>query len=97
MKRPFARVIHPSTDRAVTPSRPVLSVISGSRPMGRVDPAHVTQAGGDVVAEFPEVESGKRVDRPQLAAALASCRTRRAVLVIASWIGWHVTHASCFP
>jgi len=45
--------------------------------------AHVTQAGGEVVAEFREVESGKRADRPQLAAALASCRTRRAVLVIA--------------
>jgi hypothetical protein len=36
-----------------------------------------------VVAEFHEVESGKRADRPQLAAALASCRTRRALLVIA--------------
>ena len=45
--------------------------------------AYVTQAGGEVVAEFREVESGKRADRPQLAAALASCRTRRAVLVIA--------------
>ena len=45
--------------------------------------AHVTQAGGEVVAEFQEVESGKRADRPQLAAALTSCRTRRAVLVIA--------------
>jgi DNA invertase Pin-like site-specific DNA recombinase len=45
--------------------------------------AHVSQAGGEVVAEFREVESGKRADRPQLAAALASCRTRRAVLVIA--------------
>lgn len=45
--------------------------------------AHVTQAGGEVVAEFQEVESGKRADRPQLAAALAACRTRRAVLVIA--------------
>jgi DNA invertase Pin-like site-specific DNA recombinase len=45
--------------------------------------AHVTQAGGEVAAEFREVESGKRADRPQLAAALASCRTRRAVLVIA--------------
>ncbi len=45
--------------------------------------AHVAQAGGDLVAEFREVESGKRIDRPQLAAALASCRTRRAVLVIA--------------
>ena len=45
--------------------------------------AHVTQAGGEVVAEFREVESGKRADRPQLAAALVSCRTRRAVLIIA--------------
>jgi DNA invertase Pin-like site-specific DNA recombinase len=45
--------------------------------------AYVTQAGGEVVAEFQEVESGKRADRPQLAAALASCRTRRAALVIA--------------
>ena len=45
--------------------------------------AHVAQAGGEVVAEFREVESGKRADRPQRAAALASCRTRRAVLVIA--------------
>ena len=45
--------------------------------------AHVAQAGGEVMAEFQEVESGKRADRPQLAAALASCRTRRAVLVIA--------------
>jgi DNA invertase Pin-like site-specific DNA recombinase len=35
--------------------------------------AHVTQAGGEVVAEFQEVETGKRADRPQLAAALASC------------------------
>jgi DNA invertase Pin-like site-specific DNA recombinase len=46
-------------------------------------PRPLTQAGGEVVAEFREVESGKRADRPQLAAALASCRTRRAVLVIA--------------
>jgi len=45
--------------------------------------AHVAQAGGELVAEFREVESGKRADRPQLAAALASCRTRRAMLVIA--------------
>jgi DNA invertase Pin-like site-specific DNA recombinase len=45
--------------------------------------AHIAAAGGELVAEFQEVESGKRSDRPQLAAALASCRTRRAVLVIA--------------
>ena len=45
--------------------------------------AHVAAAGGELVAEFQEVESGKRSDRPQLAAALAACRTRCAVLVIA--------------
>ena len=37
----------------------------------------------DLVAEFTEVESGKRADRPQLAAALDLCRRRRAMLVIA--------------
>ncbi len=45
--------------------------------------AHIATAGGQLVAEFQEIESGKRADRPQLAAALAACRTRRAVLVIA--------------
>jgi len=44
---------------------------------------HVASAGGEVVAEFEEVESGKRADRPQLAAALAACRARRATLLIA--------------
>jgi DNA invertase Pin-like site-specific DNA recombinase len=43
-----------------------------------------TAAGGHhLVAEFVEVESGKRADRPQLVAALASCRLHRATLVIA--------------
>lgn len=35
------------------------------------------------MAEFVEVESGKRDDRPQLAAALPACRLHRATLVIA--------------
>lgn len=41
-------------------------------------------AGGkDFLGEFVEVESGRKDDRPQLAAALAMCRQKRAVLVIA--------------
>jgi DNA invertase Pin-like site-specific DNA recombinase len=36
-----------------------------------------------LIKEFVEVESGKRTDRPQLAAALAACRLHGAKLVIA--------------
>jgi DNA invertase Pin-like site-specific DNA recombinase len=43
----------------------------------------ISQAGGALVAEFEEIETGKRNDRPQLAAALASCRAHRATLIIA--------------
>jgi DNA invertase Pin-like site-specific DNA recombinase len=39
--------------------------------------------GWPPVASFTEMESGRKVDRPQLAAALAACRVHRAVLVIA--------------
>jgi DNA invertase Pin-like site-specific DNA recombinase len=39
--------------------------------------------GHRIVAEFVEVESGKKTDRPQLEAALAACRLHRATLVIA--------------
>jgi DNA invertase Pin-like site-specific DNA recombinase len=44
---------------------------------------HVAQAGGKVVAEYREVESGKRNDRPEMAKAIAACRARRATLIIA--------------
>lgn len=39
--------------------------------------------GGELIASFMEVESGKRNDRPEIAAALAACRKHKAVLVIA--------------
>lgn len=38
---------------------------------------------GELSAEFVEVESGRKIDRPQLAAALDVCRRQRATLVIA--------------
>ena len=41
------------------------------------------RTGGDVVASFVEVESGKRNDRPQLLAAIAEAKRTCAVLVIA--------------
>jgi DNA invertase Pin-like site-specific DNA recombinase len=40
-------------------------------------------AGGHLVAEHVEVESGRKTERPELQAALASCRIRRATLLIA--------------
>ena len=45
--------------------------------------AHVAAARGAVCAGFVEVESGRKRDRPQLAAALVAARVHRAVLVIA--------------
>ena len=45
--------------------------------------AHVVGARGVVCAGFVEVESGRKRDRPQLAAALVAARVHRAVLVIA--------------
>ena len=45
--------------------------------------AYVARRGGDVQEEFTEIETGKRSDRPQLAAALDVCRRQKATLVIA--------------
>lgn len=44
---------------------------------------HLNGGAWTLLEEFTEVESGKRSDRPQLAAALAACRLHRATLVIA--------------
>jgi len=44
---------------------------------------YVAGTGGRIVAEFVEVESGRKNDRPKLAEALTACRKRHATLVIA--------------
>lgn len=50
----------------------------------RADVAHYIAGRGDLLTEYTEVESGRRVtNRPQLAAALDECRRRHATLVIA--------------
>jgi DNA invertase Pin-like site-specific DNA recombinase len=44
---------------------------------------HGKHGRGELIAAFTEIESGRKHDRPQLAAALDACRRRKAVLIIA--------------
>jgi DNA invertase Pin-like site-specific DNA recombinase len=44
---------------------------------------HIGRENGALIAEFTEIESGARKKRPQLAAALAECKRRKAILIIA--------------
>jgi len=44
---------------------------------------HARSVGAEVIAEFQDVESGRKADRVGLAAALAICRSKRATLLIA--------------
>ncbi len=44
---------------------------------------HLVGQAGTLRAEFTEVESGKRNDRPQLAAAIATAKKAKATLIIA--------------
>ena len=46
---------------------------------------YLAEQGSDLVAEFVEVESGKKTDkqRPELAKALEACKKHKAVLVVA--------------
>jgi DNA invertase Pin-like site-specific DNA recombinase len=45
--------------------------------------AFARQQGGQIAAAFVEVESGRKADRPQLAAAIAKARKVKATLLIA--------------
>jgi DNA invertase Pin-like site-specific DNA recombinase len=45
--------------------------------------SHLAASSGELLAEFTEIESGRRNDRPELAKALAACRLHRATLIIA--------------
>jgi len=44
---------------------------------------HVASHDGELIADFCEIESGKRSDRPQLGAAIAAAKKARATLIIA--------------
>ena len=44
---------------------------------------HLAGVGGELHGEFVEIESGKRNDRPQLAAAIAVAKKAKATLIIA--------------
>jgi DNA invertase Pin-like site-specific DNA recombinase len=48
-----------------------------------VDFAASSSHDGELVADFCEIESGKRSDRPQLAAAIAAAKKAKATLIIA--------------
>ncbi|WP_254506523.1 recombinase family protein [Anatilimnocola floriformis] len=45
--------------------------------------AYAQQVGGEIIAEYVEVETGKRSDRPQLRVALAHAKRAKATLVVA--------------
>jgi hypothetical protein len=44
---------------------------------------HVASHNGELIADFCEIESGKRSDRTQLAAAIAAAKKAKATLIIA--------------
>jgi DNA invertase Pin-like site-specific DNA recombinase len=44
---------------------------------------HIANHAGELAAQFCEVESGRRNDRPQLAAAIAAAKKTKATLIIA--------------
>ena len=45
--------------------------------------ANISKTEGEVAAEFTEIESGRKPDRPKLAEALKICRLTGAKLIVA--------------
>jgi DNA invertase Pin-like site-specific DNA recombinase len=46
---------------------------------------YLTQTGGVITAQFTEVESGKKNDRPELAKAIKACKKHKARLIVAKF------------
>lgn len=44
---------------------------------------YVSSIGGDIIATYSEKKSGRKADRPQLAAAIAQCKKQGARLIVA--------------
>jgi DNA invertase Pin-like site-specific DNA recombinase len=76
MTRPYIAYFRVSTDRQ---GRSGLGLEAQRESVLR----HIGGNGGNLIAEFCEIESGKRNDRPQLAAAIAAAKKAKATLIIA--------------
>ena len=57
--------------------------------------AMATSRGLSITAEFTETESGRKADRPQLAAALEAARASGAVVIVAKLTGSPAMLSSC--
>lgn len=55
----------------------------GLEAQGKAVADHLAATKGTLLAEFTEIESGKRTDRPELDKALSACRLHGAILLVA--------------
>jgi hypothetical protein len=81
--RTVTRVPRSCCPRAVPPNRQAKVCGLGLEGQEAAVAAYAKATGFTIVKTFTEIETGKRVDRPELVKALAACRRERAVLYIA--------------